>query len=199
MGFDFSPASIVFVSTSGGYLWLIKCESTMNGHFPSITCSHAVHTRWETLHRYLFLTGARRSARGCSPFWASVAVTLAEPVYYTYFKPDKKLWRGWKPFHTAHRSSEQLKRLPFVSLCWSLRMMEGSLEVNVSGASVAQGVRENKNDSDSVGWYCKLMYRCFFIISAWVYNLAGLALLSPGGKITPPHPPSLHAQRWAEE
>lgn len=70
----------------------------------------------------------------------------------------------------------QLKRPPFVSLCWFLRMMKRSLEVNFRGASMAQGVKENKNEPDSAAWYWKLMYGCFMsspheftTMSAWLY------------------------------
>lgn len=70
----------------------------------------------------------------------------------------------------------QLKRPPFVSLCWFLRMMKRSLEVNFRGASMAQSVKENKNEPDSAAWYWKLMYGRFMsstheftTMSAWLY------------------------------
>lgn len=88
----------------------------------------------------------------------------------------KAPWRGWKLLQTAHRSSMQLKRPPFVSLCWFLTMMKKSLEVNFRGASMAQSVKENKNEPDSAAWYWKLMYGCFMsspheftTMSAWLY------------------------------
>lgn len=70
----------------------------------------------------------------------------------------------------------RLKRSPFVSLCWFLNMMKRSCEVNFSGATVTQSVRENKRETDSAAWYWKLMHGCFMPspckftgLSAWLY------------------------------